>query len=119
MRRLSERVHTRIRATGAMDPHFLAKDIGERRFQEILDAVSAGLTLPARERTAVVGNDEAQPARHLKRGEVFGCFAAARILQAIEIRLQNHLRCDLIDDSAGLFGFFPGSAESTIGRGCR
>ena len=54
---LTERVDPRIGPASAVQPNLFACDLGERRFQMILNRVPAGLTLPACKGRAVVGHE--------------------------------------------------------------
>ncbi len=58
---LPERMHARVGAARADDDDALADELRKRRLHEILHGVLGRLTLPAAERTAVVGDEQSQP----------------------------------------------------------
>jgi len=55
---LRDGVHAGIGPACAVNTDALGADLFERAFEMILNAVSVSLTLPARERTAVIGHDQ-------------------------------------------------------------
>ena len=64
MRALGKSVNASIRSSGPVDAHTLAADAFKRALEVVLNRVAMGLTLPARKRGPVVGNDHFQPSRH-------------------------------------------------------
>ena len=57
MRALGKGVDSSIRSAGAVNTHTLAADAFKRAFEVVLNSVAMGLTLPARKRGPVVGNN--------------------------------------------------------------
>ena len=57
MRALGKGVDSSIRSAGAVNTHTLAADAFKRALEVVLNSVAMGLTLPARKRGPVVGNN--------------------------------------------------------------
>jgi hypothetical protein len=58
MSTLCEGVHAGISPSCAVNPNALGTNLLESRFEVVLDAIAAGLTLPSGKRPAVVGDHE-------------------------------------------------------------
>jgi hypothetical protein len=55
---MCQRVNTSVGSSRAVNPHSLASDALKRAFEMILHRVPVRLALPARERCAVVSDDQ-------------------------------------------------------------
>src|SRR5438093_9069036 len=117
---LRECMDTGVRSSGAMNARRLAKDALKRALHEVLDRVAMRLALPTGERRTVIRDDEFQPSCHsmLVIGDqrtVIGSeillFTDHRSLITfafhiggvpVQIALQNHLSCYLVDVASGV-----------------
>jgi hypothetical protein len=61
MRALPECMNSGIGSSCAMHAQLLANDLGESSLDSILNCVAARLTLPTRERRAVISDDKLEP----------------------------------------------------------
>src|SRR5260370_34499014 len=116
MRALGEGVDASIRSSGSVDAHTLAADAFKRSLEVILNRVAMGLALPACKRCPVVGDDYFQPSRHPTSSRHLS--GVRCVLPSIEISLQDHLSCDLIDVIAGGACLFAGFSQRPV-RGNR
>jgi len=117
MRALRERVNASVSAAGAMNARFNPSDPADGAFQVILNGGAMCLALPSGESCAVVGNDQFQPRRHFTLRRSFGM--VRQFVLPIQITLQNHLRCDLIDIPARRARFSSAFLQSAMRRGSR
>src|SRR6266487_3248473 len=113
---LGKRVDPSIRSSSSVSTHPLAADAFKRSLEVILNGVSMGLALPACKRCAVVGDDYFQPSRHPNSSRQLSGLRG--VLPSIEIPLQDHLSCDLIDVTAGGACLFAGFTQCPM-RGNR
>ena len=100
---LGQRVDARIGSSRPVDAHRLGTDQLKRCFEPVLDALAGGLALPARERRAVIGDNQLKPRGHLVLWHrvrlVTGVEVASR-LEPIEVSLEDHLRRHLVDNAS-------------------
>jgi hypothetical protein len=113
---LGEGVDSSIRSPSSVNTHPLAADAFKRSLEVVLNRVSMGLALPACKRCAVVGDDYFQPSRHPNSSRHLSGLRG--VLTSIEVPLQDHLSCNLIDVIAGGACLFAGFTQGPI-RGNR
>src|SRR2546423_5378089 len=102
MSRLSKRMNAGVGSSRAMNANFAGSDFFQGAFQLVLDSVALLLTLPARERRAVVRDCELKPRRHFVRdperpAKSFGPLLdrpSSRVSRLFRGLTQRPLRCD-------------------------